>query len=183
MLKFALLGFLNYSAMTGYELKQIMDSSTSNFWHAKQSQIYATLKKCESDGLVYSEVEVQDGRPNRRVYTITAAGKADLEAWLAVPFVELEAQKQKLLLKLFFGAALEKDALLTQLRIQKELHQQQIQYYKTQSKEIIARFSAAKPDMEKEAIMWEATRRFGEMFEEMYTQWLTETIVQVEEEL
>ena len=45
MLKYVLLGFLNYTPMTGYELKQFMDESTANFWHAKQSQIYTTLKK------------------------------------------------------------------------------------------------------------------------------------------
>ena len=44
MLKYVLLGFLNYAPQTGYELKQAIDKSTSFFWHAKQSQIYTTLK-------------------------------------------------------------------------------------------------------------------------------------------
>ena len=47
MLKYALLGFLKYESKTGYELKQTMDKSTGLFWHAKQSQIYTTLKKLE----------------------------------------------------------------------------------------------------------------------------------------
>ena len=49
-LKYALLGFLTYQSRSGYDLKQLMDVSTSNFWHAKQSQIYTTLKKMEKDG-------------------------------------------------------------------------------------------------------------------------------------
>ena len=39
MLKFALLGVLNYQSMNGYEIKQFMDSSTGHFWFAKLSQI------------------------------------------------------------------------------------------------------------------------------------------------
>ncbi|MCP4361467.1 MAG: PadR family transcriptional regulator, partial [Chloroflexi bacterium] len=78
MLKYALLGFLNYQPMTGYEIKQMIDVSTANFWHAKQSQIYTTLKKLEADNLAVSHVEAQEGRPDRRVYNITETGRVDL---------------------------------------------------------------------------------------------------------
>ena len=71
MLKYVLLGFLNYRNASGYDLKQLMDVSTSNFWHAKQSQIYTTLKKLEEDGMVASHIEPQESRPNRKVYEIT----------------------------------------------------------------------------------------------------------------
>ena len=36
-LKYALLGFLNYQAYSGYDLKQLMDVSTSNFWDGEVS--------------------------------------------------------------------------------------------------------------------------------------------------
>jgi len=44
-LKHTLLGFLAYGAMTGYDLKKNMDSSTQFFWHAGLSQIYPALKR------------------------------------------------------------------------------------------------------------------------------------------
>ena len=47
MLKFTLLGFLNYTPMTGYELEGWVNASTGNFWHAELSQIYKTLKQLE----------------------------------------------------------------------------------------------------------------------------------------
>ena len=100
MLKYALLGFLNYGDKTGYELKQSMDTSTQNFWHAKQSQIYMTLKRLEQSGLVISEIEPQEGRPDRRVYTITDEGKTDLQKWLASPITTRDSRKELLLLKL-----------------------------------------------------------------------------------
>ena len=52
MLKYALLGFLHYGPMSGYELKRRMDNSITHFWHAKLSQIYTTLKDLQAGGLV-----------------------------------------------------------------------------------------------------------------------------------
>ena len=92
-----------------------MDSSTGHFWYAKLSQIYMTLKTLEGDGLLISEVQPQEDRPDRRVYTITEAGRAALRRWLAEPLTEVEPTKEPLLLKLFFSAQIDKDALLTQL--------------------------------------------------------------------
>ena len=51
MLKYAILGFLSYTPMTGYDIKLRMDRSTSHFWHAKLSQIYTTLKSLEEEQL------------------------------------------------------------------------------------------------------------------------------------
>ncbi|MFN8376037.1 MAG: PadR family transcriptional regulator [Anaerolineae bacterium] len=49
MLKYTLLGFLSYMSLTGYELESYMAETTAYFWHAKLSQIYATLKKLEEE--------------------------------------------------------------------------------------------------------------------------------------
>jgi len=180
MLKYALLGFLNYGDMTGYELKQIMDTSTQNFWHAKQSQIYMTLKKLEEKDLVVSEIEPQEGRPDRRVYALTDAGREDLQAWVATPATDLDSRKERLLLKLFFSASVGRESMLTQLRLQRELHQQQLAQYQTATKTVVQGFAGINPDLEEDAIRWEAARRFGEMFEEMYVAWLDETIARLD---
>jgi len=180
MLKYALLGFLNYTPMTGYDLKQFMDASTSNFWHAKQSQIYATLKKLEQDELVRSHVEPQEGRPDRRVYQITEKGREDLQDWLSQPVMDVEPRKEKLLLKLFFSADQSVEKILTQLRIQRSLHEETLERYQNQTKEVIAQFSASE-DMAEHGRYWEATRRFGELYEEMYIRWVDETIEKLEE--
>ena len=39
----AILGFLNYKPLSGYDLKKVFDSSVRHFWYADQSQIYRTL--------------------------------------------------------------------------------------------------------------------------------------------
>src|SRR5438034_9618561 len=130
MLKYALLGFLNYEPMTGYDLKQKMDASTACFWHAETSQIYTTLKKLEAEELVVSELHPQTDRPDRRLYTITDAGREDLRAWLMQPITDLPPFKEGVLMKLFFSAQVEREALLTQLRLLRNQHERQIAYYR-----------------------------------------------------
>jgi len=180
MLKYALLGFLQYDSKTGYDLKQTMDKSTNHFWHAKQSQIYSTLKQMEMDGLVESHAEPQESRPDRKVYTITASGQSAMQDWLREPVTKLQTTKQLLLLKLFFSGNLEKETVLAQLRLLRNMHAQQINLYKTEAPDFISQISEDNPDLRRDAIMWDATRRFGEKFENMYIDWLDETIQLIE---
>jgi len=120
-LKHALLGFINYGPMTGYEIKKFFDASVAHFWNAELSQIYPSLKAMESEGLVEMQVEVQDDRPNRKVYSITDRGRGELRQWLAQP-AEPEQIREPLLIKVFFGAALPKEDLINILRAQIEQH-------------------------------------------------------------
>ncbi|MCQ3938489.1 MAG: hypothetical protein DPW18_15780 [Chloroflexi bacterium] len=183
MLDYALLGFLNYGSMTGYELKQNMEGSTSHFWTAKLSQIYTTLKAMEKKGWVRSSIQAQKERPDKRVYTITAEGRSSLQKWLAEPLTELAHHKNTLLLKLFFAAQTDRETTLALLHLQKNLHQRQADFYRTKSRDLIQSIVQRSPALEKEVIFWEATRRFGELYEEMYVNWLDETIKSLEEKL
>ncbi len=178
MLKFALLGFLNYTPMTGYELEGWMNASTGNFWHAELSQIYKTLKQLEKSGEVISHVEPQSSRPDRRIYTITAAGKTALDDWLTTPILEEVDKKDPLLLKLFFAAPADRANIITQLRVQLRLHQQKLDQYRNQSPTEILQFAADHPELLTNAPLWEATRRHGELYEEMYIRWIEETLQQ-----
>ncbi len=182
MLKNALLGFLKYESKTGYDLKQTMDKSTGHFWHAKQSQIYTTLKKLEEDGLLISHPEHQERRPDRRVYKITGSGEKALQEWLLQPVTQLNTTKELLLLKLFFSGKLEKETILTQLRLLRNLHERQAELYKTESPDFIKEITAFQPELKQDAQLWEATRRFGELHEKTYIRWLDETIAMVEKE-
>jgi DNA-binding PadR family transcriptional regulator len=180
MLQYILLGFLNYRPQTGYELKQLLDKSTGHFWYAKQSQIYTTLKKMEREGWIASRVETQKARPDRIVYNITKSGLSVLESWVSNPIKELDLHKNALLVKLFFSAQAERETLLTQLRLLRNLHQQKVRLYKSQAKNVIQESVAGRPKLKKDALLWEATRRFGEYYEQMCLSWLDETITLVE---
>lgn len=180
MLKYALLGFLNYRDLTGYDLKRVMETSTANFWNADLSQIYRTLKTLESEGAIASHIEAQDERPDRRVYTITDAGRKELQEWLITPLTEMSALKESLLLKVFFSGQVDKTTLLTQLRLQRELHRQNLLVYEGRTLSDIQQNAALTGASPTDALLWDATRRAGVLYEEMYLRWLDETISRIE---
>ncbi|MEA3439723.1 MAG: PadR family transcriptional regulator, partial [Chloroflexota bacterium] len=127
-LKHALLGFLSYQPMTGYDLKQHFDRSIYYFWNAKLSQIYPTLNRMREDGWLTMEVDYQEERPNRKVYHITDAGRGELHRWLREP-VDMAPVRDVFLIKIFFGGKLEKVEMLAQLRRHLILHQEQLAAY------------------------------------------------------
>lgn len=180
MLKYVLLGALNYQPFTGYQLKQFIDNTAKHFWYAQISQIYRTLDGLEKDGLLTSETVPQPESPDRRVYTITAAGRADLRTWLAQPMTEIAPTKDELLIRLFFASQLDKDTILTQLRLQRALHQQQLALLENEIAEQIRQGAARRPELAREPILWDATRRLGVIGEEAYIRWLDETIQRIE---
>jgi DNA-binding PadR family transcriptional regulator len=180
MLKYALLGFLSYTSYSGYDLAQQISASTGFFWHAKLSQIYTTLKKLESDGLVVSHIESQDERPDRRVYTITESGQTALQIWLEKPLTKIETVKNSLLLKLFFSARVDTDTVLTQLRLQRELYAQELELYRQKTRKEIQETAAQHPELERDALFWEMTLRYGEAYNRMIIDWLNESIEKLE---
>ena len=180
MLKYILLGLLDYRPMSGYDLENWISVSAGNFWHAKLSQIYTTLKSLEASGHVVSHIEPQEGRPDRRVYQITEMGQGDLRTWLREPITDLATKKDSLLVKIFFQSPQEKQMLLTQLRLHMTLHQQKLAEYRQQTPQAIQEMLHDQPQLMANALLWDSARRFGEMYEMMYIAWLDETIARIE---
>ncbi len=100
-----LLGFLMRKSMTGYDLKKAFSLSFSFFSGLSYGSIYPALRKMERQGLISKQLEIQDGAPNRKVYTITEAGKRSFLESLKEPFVS-EQPKSSFLMRLFFFAHL-----------------------------------------------------------------------------
>ncbi|MDQ3467072.1 MAG: PadR family transcriptional regulator [Chloroflexota bacterium] len=69
--------------------------------------LYHHLKKLERVGWVDAAVEPQDARPSRRVYTLTAAGRAELRRWLGAPVARTREIRLEFLVKLYFARRLD----------------------------------------------------------------------------
>ena len=76
-----LLGLLRDPA-TGYALKNTFGERIRHFWSAELSQIYPTLRRLEERRMLRSRVEPSAKGPNRKVYTLTDAGREELLRWL-----------------------------------------------------------------------------------------------------
>lgn len=101
-LSHAILGFLEYRPMSGYDLKKFLDQSVAHFWSATQSHIYKAMERLESEGMVSSQVIQQEGKPNRKQYQITDAGRTELRRWLSTP-LPVEGPRAAWLIQVFFA--------------------------------------------------------------------------------
>lgn len=124
-LKHAILGFLSFYGMSGYDLKKAMDSSVQHFWHADQSQIYRTLRKLKKDGLVTQEVIEREERLDVKVYAVTEQGRAELHEWLTTPF-PLPDDHDPFLIQVYFGGLTTPEEFLSVLRNQLRNAEEQV---------------------------------------------------------
>lgn len=117
-----ILGLLQQQEMTGYDLKtSCFDQTLAHLWSADQAQIYRTLDKLEKQGWITRTIEIQHDRPNRKIYSITEAGKAEFNHWLQTP-QPLPNIRDPLLVQVYFAAQLPNSVLLHLLQQQLAAH-------------------------------------------------------------
>ena len=81
-LKYAILGLLMQSPMTGYDISKAFGMGLGSFWSAKHSQIYPELGRLSEEGLIRYEAVIQGEKLEKKVYKITSAGREDFLQWL-----------------------------------------------------------------------------------------------------
>lgn len=109
------LAILHDDEATGYEIrKQSTEGDYSYFVDASFGSIYPALAKLEADGMVSSAVQQQDGRPAKKIYSITELGRT---TFLDSLFEDLgdDVFKSEFLLFARFAANLPKTLVETRL--------------------------------------------------------------------
>ncbi|NUS42746.1 MAG: PadR family transcriptional regulator [Mycobacteriaceae bacterium] len=102
----AVLGMLSHAEeLSGYDLKKWADWSLQFFyWSPSFSQIYAELKRLEKHGYATSRaVRSADGVRGKRMYAITAAGRAAATHWVNHAPVEAPVLKHSVMLRAWLG--------------------------------------------------------------------------------
>ena len=128
-LKNALLGLLNHRPMTGYDLKKILDHPMGFFWVAQMSQIYRELNKLEAKGLVKSEVEPQEKRPDRKVYQLTKEGRETFLNWLnKFPDQLSQVRRSRFLMRIFFSSKIKLDEFAFEIKRYKKEIEEELNY-------------------------------------------------------
>ncbi|MFN8413385.1 MAG: PadR family transcriptional regulator [Anaerolineales bacterium] len=99
----AILGFLEYQPMSGYDLKKFFDQSITHFWSATQKShlqgVGRVLKKKASSN---QKSFNKKGKPNRKQYQITNEGRGELRRWVSTP-LPLEVTREAWLIQVFFA--------------------------------------------------------------------------------
>lgn len=178
-LKYALLGFLNYESMTGYQLKKYFDESVSNFWNASLSQIYPTLNNMYEEGLVTSEEVELESSLNKKIYSITSKGKEELLKWLAEP-TEIQPLRSTLLLKLYFSSNISKEVVISQLESLIKQSKHKLESFEN-GVEHIHKEHLSVGYMKQEALYWNFIADYGVKHQEAFIRWCEECILKLRE--
>jgi DNA-binding PadR family transcriptional regulator len=83
-IRFALLGLLAHQPRHGYELHarlQALVGGPEN-WDLKPAQVYNTLARLATAGLITEEAVGKEGGPEKRIFALTPQGRLALRTWL-----------------------------------------------------------------------------------------------------
>jgi DNA-binding PadR family transcriptional regulator len=81
--RYPILALLADAPAHGYEIKRGLEHRFGTVISPLNAgQVYTTLQRLERDRLVADDAIAQEGRPDKRVYRLTAAGRRALEDWL-----------------------------------------------------------------------------------------------------
>jgi DNA-binding PadR family transcriptional regulator len=127
-LGYAVLGLLSREELSGYDLKRWMERPLGYFWNARHSQIYPELARLEEEGFVTHTLVEQSGRPDKKVYRITAEGLEVLKEWVVQPPVS-RSVRDELTLKAYSVWLADKDKAVRLFREEGLRREEQLAHY------------------------------------------------------
>jgi DNA-binding PadR family transcriptional regulator len=159
---------------SGYDISKQFEETVACYWTASQQQIYRELARIEANGWVRCRVVPQQGKPDRKVYAITEAGRRELRHWAAEPSLPTPI-REDLLVKVLGGPYTEPSQLLAEVRRRRAVHDGQLASYL--EKEALFHSHPAPPLQEQYRYL---TLRRGILFEQEWIRWCDEVIAFLE---
>lgn len=120
-LEHALLVSLSERSGTGYQLTRRFDRSIGHWWRASHQQIYKTLARMTENGLVTYVEQAQDGKPDKKVYSVTDTGRKTLSEWIRTPGKD-STDRRELAVKIRGAAPSDLPDLAIEIRRIRDLH-------------------------------------------------------------
>lgn len=102
-----ILGLLAHEDLSMYQLKKIMEQSTSLFFSATTGSLHPALKKLQAAGLITCREE-SHGKRTKKLYSRTQAGAQVFQNWISEPVANLKV-KDEGLLRLYFSGHIEQE--------------------------------------------------------------------------
>ncbi|MGH1540347.1 MAG: PadR family transcriptional regulator [Arenicella sp.] len=99
---------------SGYDINKQFAGSIGYYWTASHQQIYKTLATMQHDGWVEFRLMEQQGKPDKKFYSITQTGLQELSNWARQP-VKPQAERNELLIKLLLADLVGADVIITEL--------------------------------------------------------------------
>src|SRR5258708_6855781 len=182
-LGYAILSLLVRASLSGYDIAREMQRPGAFFFgQAQLGQIYPELTRLQEAGLVTSELIEQQGRPDKRVYTLAPAGLEQLRSWLVEPTPLLEV-RSPLLIKAHSLWLADPEAALVRFREQERYHADQLAAYEASLVELEGRWGAQLALLNTPRFGDYLTLKRGVGYEGEYVRWLRWVIAILEERM
>ena len=169
-LRHAVLAALLGGEASGYQLAKRFDVSVANFWSATPQQIYRELERLEQAGLLRARVVQQRRRPNKRVFTLTAAGRKELRAFTAEP-ARPTAMRDDLLVKLQAVDAGDREAVHKAISTRLDQARTKLAGYDRMRKDMLAGRDEDEYLRESDRVGPYLTLMAGRMYEQLNIRW------------
>jgi DNA-binding PadR family transcriptional regulator len=134
-LDYVILSGLLRRPRSGYDLTKWIERETSHFFVVGHSSIYPALARLEEVGLVRHKVVPSDKGPERKVYSVTEAGRAALLTWADEPPAERHTRDEQLVKALCYPYLPEERAL-ARLGEEKARHEKKLALYEGFDREL-----------------------------------------------
>jgi DNA-binding PadR family transcriptional regulator len=119
----AVLALLAAKPAHGYELKGSFEQAVGDQWGGLNiGHLYQILDRLARDGLIDSERQPQQVKPDRLVHRITPAGRAELDRWLTEPSVRTRGYRDDFFLKVMAAAQAGDPVMLTEVLRRQRAH-------------------------------------------------------------
>ena len=128
-LRYVILTLLNESPRTGYEIVKSFEDSVGYFWTASHQQVYRELSTLTDKALVTFEEQAQSGKPDKKIYQISATGQAALLEWLETP-LKPAPTRETILVKLLGASRENSESLLAEIDSQTDRTIQRLATYR-----------------------------------------------------
>jgi DNA-binding PadR family transcriptional regulator len=123
----AVLALLADGESHGYELREQFEQAVGPQWgDLSIGHLYQVLDRLAREGLVRRRGVRQATRPDRIVYRLTDAGRAELDAWLETPFVRQTGYRDDFFLTLVAAARLGREPLEQVITTQRKAYTEEL---------------------------------------------------------
>ena len=177
-----ILGILKLKPSTGYEIKKFLDTE-GRFVRPRTplSQIYNTLKRMTEKGWLTFSVENQEGKPDKKVYSVTEAGNRFFIDWLISPYEpSFRFQDREFLGKLFFSCFISPEITLNHLYTELEYRRDQIARFRGRDRTVAVE-AASGVDPACVQKMADLVHQYGMGAIDHYVAWLEDVIKKFEQ--
>lgn len=168
-IRYALLSLLSREPLSGYDIKQQMNSRIGPFWKVGSNQVYPELAKMEGEGLVKLQgVEHHAYRPARKLYEITEVGQEALIQWTIEPG-GVENMRDDFLLKAYNSWLVEPEKMMGGIEEIKKQHEERLAAYLDKVEELTQLLET--PRIDEPLFSSISVVEFGVRYERLYIEW------------